>query len=129
MEIGKSSLYKQPESFKHRYKGDLMKNIIFAVIGFMALSARADVTTADRIDYMITLDQTVSGAELQTCVKEICKLSQSHGYGSCSYLQNIGIVTANLDSYAAGKVSELSCVLGLEQSGEVEQDPSVGRSN
>jgi hypothetical protein len=102
---------------------------MIAFVSFFSLSAMAYVTTADRVDYLVTLQSFTSPGVLNTCVKHICSLSSTHGNGTCTYLQNVGVVTVNLDSYAANQVSKLGCVYAIESSGVVEAKPSVGRSN
>ncbi len=95
----------------------------------MSLSFTAFATefkTTDNLTYLVTTKDTHN---FEKCQKAICKISNVHGSGECEVLSSIGIVVVNLSSVGFEKVSNLKCVLAVEEDGVVHANPRLGRGN
>jgi hypothetical protein len=103
--------------------------IVFAILtGLISTSAiGSTVHTADNLNYIIVLKDNVS---VDDCAVEVCNIAKANGNGSCKILgTTLGILGANLTTYAADQVSQNRCVEAVEVEGTKEARPRVGRSN
>lgn len=108
----------------------IVYSIISIFLSFANLT-HAQVTTADRISYIITLQPNISSNLIGKCVENICEISGNKTYIECEIVsKRFRIMAANLSNSAAKKVKAMSCVKGLRpERTDFEANPRVGRSN
>lgn len=95
-------------------------------VTFSISAFASEFKTADNLTYLVTTKDTY---DFDKCQKAICKISNVHGNGDCEVLSSIGIVVANLSSVGVEKVANLKCVLAVDEDGEVNAFPRLGRGN
>lgn len=106
-----------------------MKFALCILLTASAQFAAAGPSSTDNLNYAVTLKDTLTVKQARHCVKTICGLAVKQGNGFCEHHFFIGVVSANLDSNAAEKVSRMSCVLSVDEEIDVDANPSVGRRN
>jgi len=102
-----------------------MKIIILLALLSPISAHAAPITTTDNVDYNIV----VSEGNFDACVRDIQAIARGQGRGVFQTLPLVGIVSANLTSFAANQVAKLRCVGSIEVDGTVHTRPRTGRSN
>lgn len=107
-----------------------MKTIFLIFLSFGSLS-HAQITTADRTSYIITLQTSLNLSQLDKCVESICYFSGNRINTECEIVsERFRIVAANLSNSAVNKVKALSCVKSLRHERmDFKARPRSGRSN
>ena len=109
-----------------------MKAISLILMSMMFThTASADVTTSDRVSYIITLNLKLNEHQLDQCMVKICEFSGADQLMECEIVsRKFKIAAANLSHFGLKNTKALTCVKSLRiEQFNYEPRPRSGTSN